>query len=61
MLIRYGSPTLDDINAFSKEYEKRLDEAVAAGEFKEDYSLEVRKQSFSFAVITLQPTCLSSR
>lgn len=38
---RYGSPTMDDIEAFSFAYRLRLDEAEAAGTIPKDISLEV--------------------
>ncbi|KAL0909878.1 hypothetical protein M5K25_020787 [Dendrobium thyrsiflorum] len=38
---KYGSPTMDDIEAFSSAYRLRLDEAEGAGTIPTDVSLEV--------------------
>lgn len=38
---KYGSPTMDDIEAFSSAYWLRLDEAEVAGTISKDISLEV--------------------
>ncbi|XP_031107632.1 uncharacterized protein LOC116012269 [Ipomoea triloba] len=37
----YGCPSMDEIEHFSHQYKKRLDEAGAMGEFPEDLALEV--------------------
>ncbi|KAG0492275.1 hypothetical protein HPP92_005360 [Vanilla planifolia] len=41
MSTKYGSPTMDDIEAFSSAYQLRLDEAGQAGTIPNDITLEV--------------------
>jgi hypothetical protein len=38
---RYGSPTIDDIEAFSIAYREQLDKAVAEGRMPADVAFEV--------------------
>lgn len=39
--IRYGCPSMEEIESFSRQYKKRLDEVGARGEIPDDLALEV--------------------
>ena len=39
---RYGSPSVEEIESFSRTYSRQLDEAVTAGTMRADFALEVR-------------------
>ncbi|KAK0573532.1 hypothetical protein LWI29_009565 [Acer saccharum] len=40
-IIRYGCPGMEELESFSQEYKKRLDEVGALGEIPDDLALEV--------------------
>lgn len=40
-LIRYGCPSMEEIESYSQEYKKRLDEAVDLGKLPKNLALEV--------------------
>lgn len=40
-IIRYGCPGMEELESFSQEYKKRLDEVGALGEIPSDLALEV--------------------
>lgn len=46
LLQRYGCPTIDEIEEFSREFKKRLDEAGATKVVPDDLALEVKKKEF---------------
>lgn len=40
-IFRYGCPSIDEIESFSKQYKTKLDEIGATGEIPDDLALEV--------------------
>lgn len=56
LLLRYGSPSMTDIEDFSSAYRACLDEAVVAGAIPDNYSLEVGLSFFfSFWLMKRRP------
>lgn len=41
--IRYGCPSMEELETYSQEYKKKLDEVGAQGEIPDDLALEVKK------------------
>lgn len=41
--IRYGCPSMEELENYSQEYKKKLDEVGAQGEIPDDLALEVTK------------------
>ncbi|XP_028554350.1 uncharacterized protein LOC110102377 isoform X2 [Dendrobium catenatum] len=62
---KYGSPTMDDIEAFSSAYRLRLDEAEGAGTIPTDISLEVSSiialPSYSYDILLYPMKILEGR
>lgn len=51
--IRYGCPSMDEIESYSRQYKKRLDEVGASGEIPDDLALEVTYFKFLIAASIL--------
>lgn len=51
--IRYGCPSMEELESYSQEYKKKLDEVGALGEIPDDLALEVTKQIANCAFLLL--------
>lgn len=51
--IRYGCPSMEELESYSQEYKKKLDEVGALGEIPDDLALEVTEQIANCAFLLL--------